>query len=173
MIESERLIYREIEESDFEAIAEIMRGEKVRKVWEHFFTDEDVKEWIARRRKCYADNGIDYLLAVRRDNGEAVGQIGLLKELIEGREVWGIGYILREDCYGKGYATEGARAMADYAFRVMNIPGLVCDIRPMNTASVAVAKRIGMTETGSFIKKYRGMDMEHLIFELENGKKGK
>lgn len=170
MLQSERLIFRKIEESDFESIAEIMRDEGVQKVWEHYFSDEDVKQWIERRQKGYQENGIDYLLAVSKKTNEPVGQIGILKENIEGEDVWGIGYILKSQHCGNGYATEGAKAMADYAFQTLKVPKIVCDIRPMNKASIAVAKRIGMIETGSFVKRYRGMEMPHLIFELVSEK---
>lgn len=168
MLQTERLIFREMEESDQAIIAQIMRDEGVQRIWEHYFTDVDVKDWIARRRSAYQNNGIDYLLAIRKETNEVVGQIGLLKENIEGEEVWGIGYILMGPYCGMGYATEGAKAMADYAFHTLHVPRLVCDIRPMNTASIAVAKRIGMVETGSFVKHYKGMEMPHLIFELQN-----
>lgn len=168
MLQSERLLFREIEESDSEYIAAIMRDEGVQKVWEHYFTDEDVKDWIARRRAGYKNNGIDYLLAINKQTNEVVGQIGLLKETIEGEDVWGIGYILMSRYCGNGYATEGAKAMADYAFNILHVPKIVCDIRPMNKSSIAVAKRIGMSETGSFVKVYKGMEMPHLIFEMHN-----
>lgn len=168
MLQSERLIFRQMEETDFQTIARIMRDDGVQKVWEHYFTDEDVISWIEKRRTAYHNNGIDYLLAIDKQTNDTVGQIGLLKEVIEGKEVWGIGYILLSEYCKRGYATEGAKAMADYAFHVLNIPQLVCDIRPMNHASIAVAKRIGMAETGSFIKHYKGMEMPHLIFELKN-----
>lgn len=168
MLQSERLLFREIEESDSQTIAEIMRDDGVQKVWEHYFTDEDVRDWIARRRAGYRSNGIDYLLAINKQTNEVVGQIGLLKETIEGKEVWGIGYILMSRYCGNGYATEGAKAMADYAFNIMHVPKIVCDIRPMNQPSIAVARRIGMTETGSFVKVYKDMEMLHLIFEMYN-----
>ncbi len=166
MLESERLLFRKIESSDFPIIAEMMREEQVRNIWEHYFSDDDVTAWIEKRQKGYQNHGIDYLLAVSKESHEAVGQIGLLKEVINGQEVWGIGYILRSRYCGNGYATEGAKAMADYAFHTLKVPKLVCDIRPMNLPSIAVAKRIGMVETGSFVKQYRGKQMPHLIFEL-------
>lgn len=168
MLESERLTFRKMEADDFSVIAEIMRDAGVQKIWEHYFSDEDVTEWIEKRQKGYQENGIDYLLAIDKESGKAVGQIGLLKENIEGESVWGIGYILLSRYYGHGYATEGAQAMADYAFQTLKVPKLVCDIRPMNTASIAVAKRLGMAETGFFIKHYQGQEMPHLIFELYN-----
>lgn len=166
MIQSERLNFRKIEDSDFEHMAKIMRDEGVQKIWEHYFSDGDIKEWIDRRKKGYENNGIDYLLAIDKLSHEVVGQIGLLKENIDGEEVWGIGYILMSEYYGNGYATEGAKAMADYAFSVLKVHKIICDIRPMNKSSIAVAKRIGMVETGVFVKNYRGIQMPHLIFEL-------
>lgn len=168
VLESERLLFRKIEESDTQIVAEIMRDSGVQKVWEHYFSDEDVKEWMERRRNGYQKNGIDYLLAVNKLTNEVVGQIGLLKSSIEGEAVWEIGYILHSRYYGNGYATEGAKAMAEYAFRALKVSKIVCDIRPMNQPSIAVARRIGMVETGSFVKVYRGKEMPHLIFELEN-----
>lgn len=171
MIESERLVFRKIEDGDFDMIAKIMRDEGVKKVWEHDFSDDDVREWIYKRKKGYETNGIDYLLVILKDSKEVVGQIGLLKENINGEEVWGIGYILLSEYYGNGYATEGTKAMADYAFKTLNVDKIICDIRPMNQASIAVAKRIGMVQNGEFIKHYNGADMPHLIFELNRDRK--
>jgi ribosomal-protein-alanine N-acetyltransferase len=167
MIQSERLYFRRIEDGDFEIVANIMRDAGVQKVWEHYFTDDDVREWVNRRKEGYENNGIDYLLAVNKLSQEIVGQIGLLKENINGEEIWGIGYILMGAHYGKGYATEGAKAMADYAFNTLKAPKVICDIRPTNQSSIAVAKRLGMTETGTYSKNYRGIEMPHLIFKLD------
>ncbi len=171
IIETERLVFRKIEDSDFEIVAKIMRDESVKKVWEHDFSDDDVREWIYKRKKGYEKNGIDYLLAIRKDSGEVVGQIGLLKENINSKEVWGIGYILMSEHYGNGYATEGAKAMANYAFETLKADKIVCDIRPMNHSSIAVAKRIGMVQTGEYIKNCSGVAMPHLIFELNRDRK--
>lgn len=166
MIQSERLIYRKITENDFAAVSSIMREPSVQAVWEQTFAEEDVREWIARRQAGYRANGIDYLLAVQKSTQEAVGQIGLLRETIAGEKVWGIGYILLSRFQGMGYATEGGYAMMNYAFQTLGASEVVCDIRPMNTSSIAVAKRLGMTETGSFVKIYRGIEMPHLLFRL-------
>ena len=89
-LRSARLEFRRIEESDFDTVAKIMRDEGVRKVWEHYFTDDDVRDWIARRQEGYLRNGTDYLLAINVLSREVVGQIGLLKEEIDGEEVWAI-----------------------------------------------------------------------------------
>ena len=105
MLESKRLIFRKVEDDDFDVIAKMMRDEGVRRIWGHYFSDDDVRAWIERRKKGYQDHGIDYLLAIQKETGAVVGQIGILRENIEGKDVWGIGYILNSDARGCGYAT--------------------------------------------------------------------
>ena len=165
-LDSERLLYREMDEHDFDAVAGILRDPEVRRIWEQEFPDEEVRAWIERRQRGYRQNGIDYLLAVEKATGEPIGQVGVLREEIDSQTVWGVGYILRGDCRGKGYATEGARRMAAYAFDELGADRIVCDIRPINAPSLAVARRLGMTRTGSFVKMVHGQPMEHLIFTL-------
>ena len=102
MLESKRLIFRKVEDDDFDVIAKMMRDEGVRRIWGHYFSDDDVWAWIERRKKGYQDHGIDYLLAIQKETGEVVGQIGILRENIEGKDVWGIGYILNGNARGGG-----------------------------------------------------------------------
>ena len=116
MLESKRLIFRKVEDDDFDVIAKMMRDEGVRRIWGHYFSDDDVRAWIERRKKGYQDHGIDYLLAIQKETGEVVGQIGILRENVEGKDVWGIGYILNGNARGCGYATEGAKGMEEDAF---------------------------------------------------------
>lgn len=168
IIQSERLNFKKIEDRDFNIIANIMRDKGVQKVWEHYFSDDDVREWIEKHKHNYQNYGIGHLLAIDKLTQQVVGQIGILKENVGDELLWGIGYILMSEHCGKGYATEGAKAMIDYAFHTLNAPKIVCTIRPTNKSSIAVAKRLGMVETGSFVKNYKGKEMPHLVFELNN-----
>ena len=115
-LDSERLLYREMDEHDFDAVAGILRDPEVRRIWEQEFPMRRSAPGSSARQRGYRQNGIDYLLAVEKATGEPIGQVGVLREEIDGQTVWGVGYILRGDCRGKGYATEGARRMAAYAF---------------------------------------------------------
>ena len=168
LFQSPRLNFRKIGDDDFAIIATIMRDEGVQKVWGHYFTNDEVKEWISQRKNCYEKNGIDYLLVSEKLSQKVVGLVGLLKKVTNGKDAWEIGYILLNEYYGNGYATEGAKVMADYAFHVLKAPKVICEIRPMNKPSIAVAKRLGMQEKGIFIKHYHNIEMPHLIFELSN-----
>lgn len=37
MLESKRLIFRKVEDDDFDVIAKMMRDERVRRIWGHYF----------------------------------------------------------------------------------------------------------------------------------------
>jgi RimJ/RimL family protein N-acetyltransferase len=58
MMQSERLNFRKIEDSDFDIIATIMRDIGVQKIWEHYFSDDDVREWIEKHKSNYQNYGI-------------------------------------------------------------------------------------------------------------------
>lgn len=166
VIASKRLTLRKMSREDFCALKEMLGDPRVMYAWERVFSDEEVLEWIDRRIGGYEKNGIDYLLAVN-ENGAAVGQIGLLKENIGGREYWGIGWILGYRFWHMGYAREGAAACADYAFNALDADEVIADIRPENSASVAVALSLGMKPSGSFDKIVGDKVMPHTLYVLK------
>lgn len=168
MIESQRLILRRITHCDFDELAKMLKDGDVMYAWGHTFADDQITAWIDNQIRRYSEDGIGFLLAIDKDANEVVGQIGLLLQTINDQKYWDIGYILKKAHWGKGYATEGAEACIHYAFRVLNADKVICDIRPHNMASIAVAKRVGMKRTGEFIKRYNGQDMVHDIFEISN-----
>ena len=163
--ESRRLLFQKITQDDFDAVAKMLRNQEVMYAWEHAFSDEEIHAWISRRMTQYDQLGYDYFLAIDKKSGQVVGQIGLLDELIGEEHCIGIGYILNQEYWHCGYATEGAETMLDYAFRILKKDKVVTTIRPENLSSIAVATRIGMTKTGELIKHYNGKDMLHWVFE--------
>lgn len=60
-----------------------------------------------------------------------------------------IGWRLAAEYWGKGYATEGARAALAFAFEVLQLEEIVSFTVPGNTASQRVMKKIGMTHKPS------------------------
>lgn len=101
-----------------------------------------------------------------RATGELIGATGYspmfhpLSEMLQGRSStearWlpemGLYYALDRAHHGKGYATEAAQALIDYAFEYFNLKRIVANTEFSNLASQAVMKKIGMTlyrnETG-------------------------
>ncbi len=165
---SPRLTMRQMDLNDFDDVAEMLRDSRVMYAWEKTFSDEEIQDWIRKQMARYQSDGAGYFLAVDRSNGQAVGQIGLIKENIAGKTCWALGYMLKHPYWKQGYAYEGAKACMNYAFTVLKTDKLYCDIRPQNLASRHVAQRLGMEQTGDFIKRYDGKDMLHLIYEKKN-----
>jgi RimJ/RimL family protein N-acetyltransferase len=54
-------------------------------------------------------------------------------------------YSLAPGAWGKGFATEAARAVVEYALDSLGLPEVLAEIDEGNVASVAIAKRLGMT----------------------------
>lgn len=56
-----------------------------------------------------------------------------------------VGWVLRRDAWGHGYATEAARACAAWGFKKFAYPYLTAMVRADNARSIRVAERLGMT----------------------------
>ena len=81
------------------------------------------------------------LMIDRNGTGECVGQVEINHgPLFPEKE---LGWQLLEGQEGKGYVTEAARALRDWAFEALALPSLVSYIDPDNARSIAVAERLG------------------------------
>ncbi len=162
--ETERLILRQMDLSDFKEIAEMLQDIRVMYAWEYAFSDEEVREWIGRMCSRYEKYGYAYWIAQDKKSGAVVGQIGLLPGEVHGTPQMEVGYILKHDCRGRGYALEGARGCVDYAFRHWGVPSVIAEIRPENKASLAVAEKLGFSLRDEIVKIVRGKEMRHLVY---------
>jgi RimJ/RimL family protein N-acetyltransferase len=55
-----------------------------------------------------------------------------------------MGWVLRREAWGHGYATEAARACRDWGFSALTVPYLTAMIVPSNSASIRVAHRLNL-----------------------------
>ena len=78
---------------------------------------------------------------VERATGRFVGRAGPWQP--HGFPGLGVGWCLARAHWGKGYATEAARAAITYCFTTLDTDEIISVIRPENTRSIAVAERIG------------------------------
>lgn len=76
--------------------------------------------------------------------GALMGHVGLhhLHDAVE------VGYALGAAYWGKGYATEAARALLRYGFEVIGLNEIIALAFPSNKASQRVMERLGMTRAG-------------------------
>lgn len=164
VLETQRLILRELTDKDFTDICAMLQDPRTMYAWETTFSDNEVRDWICRMRRRYREDGFAYWAAVEKESGDVIGQIGLLKEEIEGKLHTGVGYMLRREYWGRGYALEGASACLRHAFYGLGIRRVIADIRPENAPSVRVAQRLGMNPANVIVKHVHGKNMPHRIF---------
>ena len=167
--QSERLLYRKLEENDFDELKIMLADPKVMYAWEHVFSDKQIREWIKKQREYYRQDGIGYLAAVDKSSGEMVGQIGLHRFSYNNETAYEVCYMLKYQYFHQGYASEGVRAMMDYAFVKLGIPAVYAQIKTNNAASIRVAERAGFIKQSVFSKHYNGKDMPHYLY-IKNGK---
>lgn len=83
---------------------------------------------------------------VEKETGKLVGYCGIHKVKInEVEEKDELAYRVYKKLWGKGFATEAAKAMSDYAFNVLKLPEIVSCIAHDNERSMRVAEKVGLT----------------------------
>lgn len=166
ILETKRLILRQLTYADHAAWAAVLGDPQVMYAYEHGFSEDEVRQWLDRQQERYQKYGFGLWAAVEKSSGELIGDCGITMQEWNGREVPEIGYHLRRDKWRRGFASEAAIACREYAFQPLGFPEVFSIIRDNNFPSQHVALRNGMTVRGSFIKYYRGISMPHLVFSV-------
>lgn len=167
ILETERLYMREMKQGDFDALSRILKDEETMYAYNGAFNDAETQEWLDRQIGRYRRYGFGLWAVILKENGEMIGQCGVTVQPWKDKEVLEVGYLLRRDCWHKGFATEAAQACRAHAFDRLNADEVCSIIRDTNTASQRVAQRNGMKVTDRWTKHYRGVDMPHLMFSVK------
>lgn len=165
-LKTKRLFLKYITQSDFQELKSILQDGEVMYAWEYDFSDKDVQNWIDKNISLYKKYNLGFFLMLENTSRKVVGQAALMPDKIDGQQYYEIGYILKKEHWHKGYATEAAKALKNYAFNTLNIDEVIFEIRPTNISSRKVAENLNAQIQGHFIKHVRGKDMEHLIYKL-------
>jgi RimJ/RimL family protein N-acetyltransferase len=105
------------------------------------------REMVDRNRAHQAEHGFSMWVVEEREGGGFVGEAGLQLLQMSGPEVE-IGWALTPAVWGRGYATEAARAWLDVAFGELGLAEVLATVLPENEPSHRVARRLGMREAG-------------------------
>ena len=144
--ESERLLFRPIQETDFEAWLPFFKSKVAMQHWPmgNMTPEEYAHQWYEKQWHRYKNNwgGMNALLL--KDCHTLIGHAGLLTQKIDQNIELEVAYSLLPKYWQKGYATEAALKCKKVAFEQGYCQKLVALIAPSNTPSIAVAKRLGM-----------------------------
>jgi RimJ/RimL family protein N-acetyltransferase len=171
IIETNRLILREMTQADFPALAAILQDMETMYAYEGAFTCKETQEWLNKQLARYQADGFGLWAVVLKESGEMVGQAGVTMQPVEEEQVPEIGYLFNRAHWHKGYAAEAAISCKRFAFDVLGFSEIYSIIRDTNIASMNVAIRNGMMVRKRFVKHYRGVDMPHFLFVVRKDDK--
>ena len=154
ILETARLFLREMNMDDFEALYKVLADRDIMQHYPYTFDEKRVSDWIERNMNRYRDNGFGLWAVCLKDTGEMIGDCGLTLQNIEGEMLPEIGYHIRADHQRKGYASEAAAGVRDWAFANTDYPALYSYCKYTNVGSYKTAESIGM----HFEKEYPDPD---------------
>lgn len=145
-LETDRLILRQPELSDFEPLCALMTDETVTR-----FIGGVQEPALVWRNLCgivghWALRGYGFFSVIEKESGRWLGRVGPWYP--HGWPQPEIGWSLNRDSWGKGYATEAASACMDFAVDVLGWSDVVHLIDADNAASQRVAERLGSRNLG-------------------------
>ena len=171
-LESERLLLRRITADDLPFYT---RLHALPQVAEHLYPEgrprspEQTKTWLEYTLASYEQLALGYLAVVRKADGVLIGRCGLMDMVVAApehgmRRGWfgrgdapagvaltyetELGYTLDPGAWGRGFASEAARRVREYARDALGLTYTVSAILPSNARSRRVAERGGAHTDG-------------------------
>lgn len=141
IITTERLRLRQFVPEDVENLYPILSDAETMRFYPAPFTREQTEGWIRWASQHY-DKGFGLWAVERLSDGLFLGDCGIVLQPIDTGEVYEVGYHIRRDCWGQGYAPEAARAARDYAFEQLDAPIVVSIVDPLNVQSRRVGEKV-------------------------------
>ncbi|MCL2539627.1 MAG: GNAT family N-acetyltransferase [Oscillospiraceae bacterium] len=157
-LHTERLRMRPFKKKDFAAVHSYARDQETTRymVWGPN-TEKETRDFIARTietNKKLPRTQYDFALETR-DGGCLIGACGLyLRDPGEAEAGW----VLHKDFWKKGYMSEAASALVDFAFTALKLRRVYSRCNPANYGSWRVMENCGMQKEAHFrkIRKLRG-----------------
>ena len=145
ILETERLVLRQLTPDDAEFILELLNDPSfIRNIGDrNVRTIEDACSYILNGPVAsYAKNGFGLYLVLLKETQEPIGMCGLIKR--DGLEDVDIGYALLPRYWSRGYAVEAAQATKEYAREMIGLKRIVAIVDPVNAGSIRVLEKIGL-----------------------------
>jgi [ribosomal protein S5]-alanine N-acetyltransferase len=142
-----RLVLRPVECADLEPLQEIWGDPAVmahmgRGTRDAAASLERVRELIDHQRR----HGFGKWATIERATGDLIGYCGV--ELYENGPDVELGFCFARSAWGRGYATEAARAWLEHCFAALGFSRVLALVKPGNPPSIRVLEKLGMKEVG-------------------------
>jgi RimJ/RimL family protein N-acetyltransferase len=166
-VETERLRLRQWRDDDLDAYAALCADPEVMEHLRGPMTRSAVEDQIEAFRRHWDEHGYGLWCTTADGDDTCIGFIGLaiptfLPEILPAVE---IGWRLARGSWGRGLATEGARAVVDVAFGPLALDRIVSITLPENRSSWNVMEKLGMTLERTTVHPERQVDV--VVYELD------
>jgi RimJ/RimL family protein N-acetyltransferase len=153
VLDTDRLILRKMNQTDFKALHDIYSDAKTMQFWPEPFTKDASRSWILQSMASYSHNGFGRYVVVRKKDGKIIGDVGLMLTSINGLREVDLGYIIKAEYQNKGYGFEATRACLEYGINELGLERIVAQMSVDNLASEKIAQKIGMQKQTTFLNK--------------------
>ncbi len=168
LLETERLVLRRFTEDDADNIfdldsdPEVMRFLTGGEATPRSVIEADIVPDFLRWHERY--EGFGYFAAIEKASGGFLGWLLFRPCKCGSPDNIELGYRLRKSAWGKGYATEGSRALIHKGFTELGVRRIFAETMEVNLASRRVMEKAGLSYVRTFHPKW-----EHPIEGAEHG----
>jgi len=162
-LETDRLLLRPMVPGDLDGFLPVVNDPMSMRFYPSPFDREMARLWIERIGERYERDGFGLLAVIERETNEMVGDCGPMRMETGHGTFVELGWHIRPDRQGRGFAVEAGQACRDEAWRVLDVDRLISIIRPENVPSWSVARALGF-------RPWRGdvrAGMAHILWSLE------
>ena len=145
ILETERLMLREMTDEDYDALQKVISDPETMKFYPKPYDEQGVWKWIRWCQASYEKRGFGLWAVVLKKTGEMIGDCGVSMQMIDDELKPEIGYHLRKDYHRQGIGKEMTQAVRDYFFTHFDYDEVYSYMDKDNTPSYKTAEANGMT----------------------------
>ncbi|MBW6421431.1 GNAT family N-acetyltransferase [Rhizobium sp. XQZ8] len=171
ILETERLQLREVIQADLPVLHQIFSDPESMRYYPSAKSFEETVTWFEKLAfRSYREHGFGLWAIVEKTSGEVIGDCGItIQPTSRGLEPE-IGYHLRREYLGRGYAYEAASACLDHGFGTLALDRIVSIVSPENKPSQRVAARVHQRWEIYQTTTKAGLEVDRLLFISEKGR---
>ena len=146
-----RLSFARVTLDDLDFLSGIFGDPLTMRFYPKVYDRAEVEERLLLQIDRYARDGHGLWLVRERETVRPCAFVGLCRREIDGEALDEIGYLVHRAFWRRGYASEAAIGVRDWAFSTPGRERVISLIRPVNVPSRGVALRLGMRRAGATV----------------------
>lgn len=167
ILQTSRLRLREYRQEDFSALYGILSDPVTMQHYPKPYDDAGTRRWLDWNFDNYRRYGFGLWAVELKETGLFIGDCGLTMQNIDGVQLPEIGYHIHKDHWRKGYGSEAARAVRDWAFQNTDFDCLFSYMVAANVASSSTAAAAGMKKRKEYSDEHGTLHFVYAITRQE------